>query len=164
MNEGDKRFKNKLDLDRIGVFGMSLGGLATSVICSTDGRIKAGVNIDGGLSSASLDGKYQTPFMFLNSERYLECGPLFISQSNRDCYSLSVKGSDHYNFTDHSIYPVPSVSFLLGQIDGKRTIEIMNVIILAFFEKYLKEKQGIDIIKIAKKYKEITIATNIELQ
>jgi len=36
MNEEDARFKNKLDLDRIGVFGMSLGGPATSVICSKD--------------------------------------------------------------------------------------------------------------------------------
>jgi len=51
MNGGDDRFQNKLDLDRIGVFGMSLGGLATSVICSTDKRVKAGVNIDGGLSA-----------------------------------------------------------------------------------------------------------------
>jgi len=100
--------------------------------------------------------------MFLNSKRYLGCGSLFISQSARDCYSLSVKGSDHYNFTDYSVYPVPSIRFLLGPIDGKRTVEMMNVIIPAFFDKYLKGKQKIDIVERAKRYEEIEIATNIE--
>lgn len=81
-----------------------------------------------------------------------------------DCYSLSVKDSDHYNFSDYSVYPVPSISFLLGSIDGEKTIEIMNVIVLAFFDKYLKEKQEIDLIEKAEKYTEIEIATNIESQ
>lgn len=162
MNGGDHRFQNKLDLDRIGVFGMSLGGLATSVICSTDRRIKAGVNMDGALPVASVHGKYRIPFLYLSSKRYLGCGPLFISQSKHDCYSLTVKGSDHYNFTDYSIYPVPSVRFLLGPIDGAKTIEIMNKIILSFFDKYLKEKREIDMVKMAKAYSEIEIATNVD--
>jgi len=164
LNGGDNRFQNKLDLDRIGVFGMSLGGLATSVICSTDKRIKAGVNIDGGFFGASIDQKYPIPFMFLNSERYLGCGPLFTSQAAEDCYSLSVKGSDHYNFTDYSIYPVPSMRFLLGPIDGKRTVEMMNGIIPLFFDKYLKEKQDIDLIQKAATYSEIEITTNVDVK
>jgi len=164
MNGGDNRFQNRLDMDRIGVFGMSLGGLATSVICSTDKRIKAGVNIDGGFYGASVDGKYQVPFMFLNSKRYLGCGPLFTSRSTGDCYSMSVKGSDHYNFTDYSVYPIPMVRFLLGPIDGKRTIEMMNVLIPAFFDKYLKEKQEIDLLEKAKAYSEIEIATNVNAE
>jgi len=164
INEGDNRFQNKLDLDRIGVFGMSLGGLATSVICSTDKRIKAGVNMDGAFPVASNHGKYRIPFLYLNSKRYLGCGSLLMSQSTQDCYSLSVKGSDHYNFTDYSIYPVPMVRPLLGPIDGKRTIEIMNVLIPAFFDKYLKEKQGIDLIEKVKVFPEIEIAANVDTE
>lgn len=162
MNGGDNRFQNRLDLDRIGVFGMSLGGLATSAICSTDRRIKAGINIDGAFFSSSLDGKYRIPFMFLNSKRYLGCGPLFTSRSEQDCYSLSVKGSDHYNFTDYSIYPVPMVRILLGPIDGKRTIEMMNVLIPAFFDKYLKGTGEIDLVKEAGKFPEIEISANLK--
>ena len=79
-----------------------------------------------------------------------------------DCYSLSVKDSDHYNFSDYSVYPVPAIRFLLGTIDGNKTIEIMNVIVLAFFDKYLKENKNINLIEQAKKYPEIEIATNIE--
>jgi len=162
MNNENKILKDKLDLDRIGVFGMSLGGIATSEICLNDNRIKAGINIDGGLYGTLLKGKLQTPFMFLNSKRFLGYGKLFIGESTVDCYSLSVKDSDHYNFSDYSVYPVPSISFLLGTIDGEKTIEIMNVIVLAFFDKYLKENKDINLIEQAKKYPEIEIATNIE--
>jgi pimeloyl-ACP methyl ester carboxylesterase len=162
MNGGDNRFQNKLDLDRIGVFGMSLGGLATSILCSTDRRIKAGVNMDGALPIAPLDGKYQIPFMYLSSKRGLGCGPLLTNQSKQDCYSLSVKGSDHYNFTDYSVYPVPMVRILLGPIDGKRTIEMMNVLVPAFFDKYVKGTGEIDLVKAAGKYPEIEISANLK--
>ena len=162
MNNENKILKDKLDLDRIGVFGMSLGGIATSEICLNDNRIKAGINIDGGLYGTLLNVKHQTHFMFLNSKRFLGYGKLFIGESTVDCYSLSVKDSDHYNFSDYSVYPVPSISFLLGTIDGEKTIEIMNVIALAFFDKYLKENKDINLIEQANKYPEIEIATNIE--
>jgi predicted dienelactone hydrolase len=162
INSKNKIFKDKLDLDRIGVFGMSLGGMATSEICLTDKRIKAGINIDGGLFGTLIEGKLQTPFMYLNSKRFLGYGKLFTGKSTMDCYSLSVKDSDHYNFSDYSVYPVPSIGFLLGPIDGEKTIEIMNVIVLAFFDKYLKDKKDIDLIEKAKKYSEIEIVTNIK--
>jgi len=162
INQDDKIFRGKLNLDRIGVFGMSLGGIASSEISLSDKRIKACVNIDGGIYGAALEKEIQTPTMFLNSKRFLGYGKIFTSKSKTDCYSLSVKESDHYNFSDYSIYPVPSISFLLGTIDGEKTIEIMNVIVLAFFNKYLKENKYINLIEQANKYPEIEIATNIE--
>ena len=162
IDSKDKIFKDKLDIEAIGMFGMSLGGLATTGICLTDKRVKAGISIDGGLFGTLIDGKLQTPFMYLNSRRYLGYGKIFTGKSVVDCYSLSVKDSGHYNFSDYSIYPVPSIGFLLGTIDGEKTIEIMNVIVLAFFDKYLKEREDIDLIERAKKYSEIEIETNIE--
>ena len=109
MNNENKNFKRKLDLDRIGVFGMSLGGIASSEVCMSDKRVKACVNIDGGIYGSILRNEIQVPAMFLNSKRYLGYGNLFSGKSKMDCYSLSVRNSDHYNFSDYSIYPVPSV-------------------------------------------------------
>lgn len=43
INSEHKIFKDKLDLDRIDVFGMSLGGMATVEICMNDNRVKAGI-------------------------------------------------------------------------------------------------------------------------
>ena len=164
IDSEDKIFKDKLDIEAIGMFGMSLGGLATTEICLTDKRVKAGINIDGGLFGTLIEGKLQAPFMYLNSRRYLGYGKIFTGKSTMDCYSLSVKDSGHYNFSDYSVYPVPSIGFLLGTIDGEKTIEIMNVMVLAFFDKYLKDREDIDLIERAKRYSEIEITTKIEQQ
>jgi hypothetical protein len=161
ININNQLFKDKLNLKRIGVFGMSMGGIATNEICISDSRVKAGINIDGGLLSSEIDDKIQTPFMFLNSKRYLGYGQLFTSKIIKDGYSLSVRNSDHYNFTDYSIYKIQNLSFLLGTIEGNKTIEIMNNLVLAFFDKYLKKKENINIINKAQSYTEIEISTNL---
>lgn len=161
INTNNQLFKDKLDLERIGIFGMSMGGIAANEICLSDSRVKAGINIDGGLYTLEIDDKIKTPFMFLNSKRYLGYGKLFTTKIIKDGYALSVKNSDHYNFTDYSIYKIQNLSFLLGTIEGNRTIEIMNDLVLAFFDKYLKEKENINIINKAQSYPEIEIATNL---
>jgi hypothetical protein len=102
-----------------------------------------------------LEGKLEVPFLYLNSKRFLGYGNIFTGNSAADCYSFGVKGSDHYNFSDYSVYPVPAIRFLLGTIDGARTIEIMNVIVPAFFDKYLKGDADIDLMELAKRYPEI---------
>ena len=161
VNTSNQLFKDKLDLKRIGVFGMSMGGIAANEICISDSRVKAGINIDGGLLGSAIDNTIQTPFMFLNSKRYLGYGKLFTSNITKDGYSLSVRDSDHYNFTDYSIYKIQNLSFLLGTIEGNKTIEIMNDLVLAFFDIYLKEKKNISIINKAQSYPEIEISTNL---
>ncbi|UCE39010.1 MAG: hypothetical protein JSW00_07255, partial [Thermoplasmata archaeon] len=67
-----------------------------------------------------------------------------------------------YNFTDYSIYPVPFATPLMGTIDCNKITEIMNVVVLAFFDRYLKEKKNIDLVQRAKEYSEIEIVTNID--
>jgi hypothetical protein len=161
INVNNQLFKDKIDLKRIGIFGMSMGGIAANEICMSDKRVKAGINIDGGFFRWETDNKIQTPFMFLNSKRYLGYGKLFTGKIIKDGYALSVENSDHYNFTDYSIYKIQNLSFLLGTIEGNRTIEIMNDLVLAFFDKYLKEKKSINIIDIAQSYPEIEITTNL---
>ena len=164
LNSEDKTFKGKLKINRIGVFGMSLGGFASNEVSMLDNRVKACVSIDGGYHGLISKSEILVPTMFLNSKKYLGYGNIFTNRSKMDCYSFTVKNSDHYNFTDYSIYPVPSVQALLGSINGAKTIEIMNVMVLGFFDKYLKKEHDIDIIEQAKKYTEIEIATNIDLQ
>jgi hypothetical protein len=106
--------------------------------------------------------KIQVPVLFLNSKRYLGYGCLFTDLSSSDSYSLSVRYSDHYNFSDYSAYPVPAVESLLGSIDANKVIEIMNVTVLAFFEKYLEKRQEIDISELAEKYSGIEIVINLK--
>jgi len=160
ININNQLFNRKLDLKRIGVIGMSMGGMATNEICISDSRVQAGINMDGGLTGSQLDKKIQTPFMFLNGKRYVGYGKLFTKNIVKDGYSFSVRDADHYNYTDYSIYKIQNLSFLMGTIEGNRIIVIMNDLVVAFFDKYLKQKENIDIINKAQNYPEMEIWTN----
>jgi hypothetical protein len=50
----------------------------------------------------------------------------------------------------------------LGSIEGGKPIEIMNVMVLNFFDKYLKKKHNIDLTEKAGLFSEIEIAKNIK--
>jgi len=162
LNNENKFFKNKLNLNRLGVFGMSLGGFVSNEASMLDNRVRACVSMDGGFHGLITKSKIKIPTMFLNSNRYSGYGNIFTNRSEMDCYSLTVKNSDHMNFSDYSIYPVPAAKPLLGSIEGGKVIEIMNIMVLNFFDKYLKEKHKIDLIKKAELFSEIEITANIK--
>jgi hypothetical protein len=47
-------FHGKIDLQRVGALGHSMGGLATSLACATDARIKACMNQDGTTAALTV--------------------------------------------------------------------------------------------------------------
>ncbi|MBN2264894.1 MAG: hypothetical protein JW775_03680, partial [Candidatus Aminicenantes bacterium] len=47
LNAGDERFRGMIDLDGVGVLGHSFGGAASGQAALDDGRIAAGINMDG---------------------------------------------------------------------------------------------------------------------
>lgn len=138
LNINHPIFRNKLDPDRLGVMGMSMGGIATNEVCINNRNIKAGVNMDGGIYGSLTDTVMDTPFLFLNSQRYLGYGGLFISKSINDCYSVTLRNSDHYNFTDYAFYPMKE-QMLLGTINADIPIGIMNSAVVSFFDRYLNQ-------------------------
>lgn len=151
INGSDQVFKGNLDLNRIGVFGMSMGGIAANEVCLRDSRLKAGINIDGALYGSAISEIIKTPYLFLNSQRYLRYGNLFCGRVNNDSYSITVRNSDHYNFTDYALFPVGNLS-QIGTIDPKKPIRILNSLIVLFFNKYLKMTGNIDLKKACDEY------------
>ncbi len=151
LNSTDKILKNKTDTSTIGVFGMSMGGITANSACTMSNKIKAGVNIDGGIYGKALNSKTIVPFLFINSQRYYGYGKLFTDKSLADCYSVTIKNSDHYNLSDYALYPMQQQN-LIGKIDPNIPIEILNKLIPAFFDKYMKNKTDISIDKIVKEY------------
>jgi hypothetical protein len=147
INKYDPAFKGKLDINRIGVLGMSMGGIAANEICLKEGRVKAGLNIDGALYGSAISETLKIPYMFLNSQRYLGYGNLFTGRGINDCYSVTIRNSDHYNFTDYALYPVKNLN-QIGTIDPVIPIKIMNSIAVLFFNKYLRGESNIDLEKV----------------
>jgi hypothetical protein len=136
LNSRDGLLAGALDTTNVGVFGMSLGGVAAGQACVRDSRIAAGLNIDGGLYGDLLDSVIPGPFMFMNSDRYRGYEEVLVSHVRGTCYVMVIQGSDHYDFTDHSV--LDRDHMMIGEIDGPRMQEIVAVYTRAFFDRHLK--------------------------
>ncbi len=73
MNEGkiDSIFKGKLDLDKIGVIGHSVGGAVAYNLAINDSRVKAAIDLDGTVFvTPKGDLKDMAPFLMLANDKY----------------------------------------------------------------------------------------------
>jgi dienelactone hydrolase len=140
LNRADGPFRGRLDTDKIGVFGMSMGGIATSVACASDARCRAGINIDGGLYGDLIDSVHPIPFMFMNSVRYTGYDEFFLDHCGAQGYCVTIAGSDHMNFTDLP-FLMTSVP-LTGTIEQTKMQLIVNAYVRAFFDEHLRGKES----------------------
>jgi predicted dienelactone hydrolase len=132
------RFKGRLDLSRLGFFGMSFGGSTSLENCIKDSRCKAGINMDGFQGPQMELPPLERPFMFMNSENTLLFNAMF-DIALGPTYAVNIGGSQHLNYADFSIMsPLYQMTGILGPIDGYRMLEITEAYVLAFFDKYLK--------------------------
>jgi predicted dienelactone hydrolase len=140
-----KRFSGKMDLENLGMFGMSFGGSTAGYVCMTNPRCKAGLNLDGWQFGNSEGRTMNVPFMLINSGTGLTPGWMY-DGGKSDFYLVNVKRSTHGNFADLSlIFPLltwtstPKFAFL-GKIDAPQMERIMTQYSLAFFQQYLQGK------------------------
>ena len=140
LNASDERFGGKLDLEKLGVMGMSLGGSAAGQACLGDSRIVAAMNIDGGLLGDLADTVVTQPMMYMGSRRAIDYDDVFAKHAAGDVYTLTIRDAYHYDFTDftllHREHP------MIGTVDGRRMLDILNGYTLAFFDFYLKGKES----------------------
>ncbi|MEN8210088.1 MAG: hypothetical protein ABFR31_00100 [Thermodesulfobacteriota bacterium] len=144
MNSGEKEspFRGRLDMSRIGVFGHSGGGSVAGQCCAVDDRFTAGVNLDGFQFGDVINTRMQQPFMFMYSEMFSGTNDMVMENFDNTVYSLTVKGATHMDFSD-TPYLLPimkKMGKMSGKIPAKRMAGIINSYVLAFFDKYLKEK------------------------
>jgi pimeloyl-ACP methyl ester carboxylesterase len=122
-------FTGRLDLERIGAFGHSLGGTAAALAGTLDPRLQAIVVEDGGMSTDYDWTMLEQPFMFLY-------GPLGTFPSAGPRHTVSVSDFAHLSFPDFPVWPVPMPG--VGSVEGTRTVEIIRAYVRAFFDQYLK--------------------------
>jgi len=149
--ERDSMFVGKLDLARLGMFGVSFGGTTAVQVCSIDDRCQAGVVLDGGMPtdyvSPPIDSPLKQPFMFMSNEDEANRMRRALGTVENTAYSATVRGAKHFDFAaDVALYS-PVLKFIkafgpidkpFGSIDGYRMIKIINDYTLAFFDKHLK--------------------------
>jgi predicted dienelactone hydrolase len=146
-------------MQRVGVFGHSLGGATALQFCHDDSRCKAGIDVDGApLGSVVSDGVIQ-PFMFLLSDHKGESDagqPEAIRQAGANIHSIYdrlpndrrlmivIRGAGHYRFSDDgAMLKSPLVMRVLRtvgvvRLDGRRQVALTAHYISTFFDVYLK--------------------------
>jgi len=149
------KFVGRLDMQRVGVFGHSLGGATTLQFCHDDARCKAGIDVDGAPLGSVIGEGVTQPFMFLlsdhRSESNAETRP--VEANIRSIYDrlpgdrrlqITIRGGNHYMFSDNgAMLKSPLVMRLMRalgivRVDGRRQVAVTAHYISAFFDVYLK--------------------------
>lgn len=134
-------FSAVLDIERLGLIGMSYGGAVAGEFCKIDKRCKAGVNLDGTQFGRHWDTKQPVPFLMFGNDEHQGGNDYAYWPPITDFWDYRVKTATHMDFTDFVyLWPILKYTGFSGEIDGMRMMEILNSVQLNFFDHYLKGK------------------------
>ena len=133
-------FYNKLDLENIGGFGHSFGGAAMGQALLLESRLKGAINLDGWQTGAVAGETFDRPFLYvrggyekpdaLNEVIYVNAGEHFTR--------VKVEGAQHSNFSDLPLFSGSDNIFNIGELDPQKNVDILNDVILGFFDQTLR--------------------------
>ena len=155
-SDASGKFKGRLDMTRVGVFGHSFGGATAAQFCSQDSRCKAGIDVDDSLHGSVIQAGIHKPFMFLLSDHGDFSSDAQTRQIQADIQSIydrlpadgrlriAIRGANHFTFSDDGALlksrTVRGALRLLGKlgIDGRRQLAVTAYCVHSFFDAYLK--------------------------
>lgn len=160
--ERGNRFHGRLDLERVGSLGWSLGGALSLQASRDEPRVKAAVNFDGWLFSDVQDTGTSRPVMVIHAddpfghgatetaaerERRLVAETLpwqLYARMQSDWYDVTLDGGGHMHFSDQALFMPKSIrDVFLGKAsnrDPQFIQDIANRLTLEFFDKYLRQQ------------------------
>lgn len=129
----------RLDLERVGIIGHSLGGIAAVEACKADARLRACANIDGQMAGGPLGARSDAsapsrPFMYLTKESFIH--PVLerrLEQGAPGIVRVVVPEASHDQFADTALFR-PAQPF---DRTAERVMGVMRGFSLAFFEHAL---------------------------
>lgn len=160
LNNAPGPFRGRLDLDRIGMLGWSFGGATAIEMVRTDPRVKAAVNHDGRLFGGAMSEPIGRPFMFFHhgaddAASAPEANRAVIrevlgqlrgydstarARATGDWYDVTIARTNHGHFSDLPFFLAVFQDTTL--LPGRRGHEIISAYTLAFFDRYLKDRQS----------------------
>ena len=148
----------KLDLQRVGAFGISLGGTVVGEACRREQRLRACLMMDAPMTTDVVRAGLRQPSMWITrdaasmrlerqraggwSEAEIEAHQASMRAVYEGLsgagYFVRVPGMFHSNFTDIASWtPMASMLGIAGPIDARRAHDIVNAYSLAFFGRHL---------------------------
>jgi pimeloyl-ACP methyl ester carboxylesterase len=150
--EAGNPFADKLDLERVGVYGHSTGGGAAIQFCGVDSRCKAVLGMDPFMRPVSaevIENGVPQPSFFMFSQGWADLTDSKNNQLFNQFFPnvkdskgvISIDGTKHYDFSDLPLLsPIAPQLGLKGPLSGKTVITIVNSYLLDFFEMTLNNK------------------------
>lgn len=135
-------FHKRLNLKQIAGFGHSYGGSAMTHSLLQESRLKAAVNLDGWqFGDQVLGQRFDKPFLYirggypqpdaLNAVVYQDAG--------NKMRQIKIDGTLHPNFGDLPLLTGPDNIFKTGSLHPNRSTEIINTLLLEFFNATLRK-------------------------
>ncbi|MBJ3785284.1 alpha/beta hydrolase family protein [Devosia sediminis] len=169
----------RIDTARVGVFGVSLGGLVAAEACRQDDRIAACLIEDVFVPADVIADGVDQPTMWLSrdadsmrAERWTEAQiglhqtsmHAALEGSRTDGYIVSIPGTFHLNFTDLPFTlsePLAKGLGLTGSIDWRRGHHAINAFSTAFFDRYLKGESSDLLLACWEQFPEVDVISRI---
>ena len=149
-----------LNVDKVAMFGHSLGGAATAAAMLNDDRIAGGLAMDGSLYGPVVQKGLDRPFMLMahtNHTRTDDDNPGDPSNSWFDIWphlhgwklDIILANSQHYTFSDFPIIletlgivpnATTATNLLVTNLNGSRALEVVTTYVTAFLDMVLKCK------------------------
>ena len=159
----DKIFSDIADFNNIGIFGHSFGGCTAIRSAYDDDRIDAILGLDAyflPLSKDIIKKDLNKPFVHIgqvdwgtsNNYNIME---EFGKNNSKPSYHFSVEGSNHNDFTDFSQFTKLTRKFGSGKISPKIIRNVMNEIMIGFFDAHLKDGGDFDADKYEDTFKSV---------
>ncbi len=160
-----------INLEKIGLFGHSLGGASSAQLGRERTDIDAVIVIDGTQFGEEVEFKegravlneepYPVPILNIYAEDHykqaieaeklvepLEYDNFYMTKYAVCAYETVFKKAGHLNFTDLPLFcPTLAKKLGIGTIDKYYCIETMNTVVKDFFDCYLKDSQQLHIEK-----------------
>jgi dienelactone hydrolase len=167
VNDPDGFFTRSVDMNRIGIFGYSIGGSTSCELCSTDPRIRAGVNLGGLVVGECLRTGPRVPFLFLfdddpaispatlndPSSTRRRAAAFGVAQVSKMKNMLSrasgawmrLPGTAHSDLSDVPFFSPFRILRRAGILPRKRLAGTICVAVHAFFEQHLNSGPGLPV-------------------
>lgn len=171
LNEADPLLAGRLDLDRVGIFGVSLGGEVSAEACRVEPRLQACLVMDVWMPRDVLQEGLTQPTMFITRdaetmrregwpedvvEETLGTMRSVYDRLPGDGYFVRVPGMFHNDFSDAPMFtPLTRWLGATGPMPAHRKHAIMNAYTLAFFDRHLKGQTAPLLDGPAKQYPEV---------
>ena len=131
----------RLDTNRLGVFGHSMGGVTAGQFCVEDRRCRAGLNLDGiPQSGTMIDKAMARPFLMVYSARPGRSGAsdAIYRRAAHPYYRVDVQDTRHLDFCDMAFWGGPLRERpVLGTLNPARISEITRTIVRQYFDQEL---------------------------